>query len=61
MSRGSIRPTDAVAPVEIYGDSSYGTAEFVEAIEGAGAEANVRVQPPSAPKANSPRTLSRST
>lgn len=37
-------------PVEIYGDSSYGTAEFVEAIEGAGAEANVKVQPPSAPE-----------
>ena len=34
-------------PVEIYGDAS--TAEFVEAIEGAGAEANVKVQPPSAP------------
>ena len=41
---------DAVAPVEIYGDSSYGTAKFVEAIEGAGAEANVKVQPPSAPE-----------
>jgi len=43
-------PAEAVAPVEIYGDSSYGTAEFVEAIEGAGAEANVKVQPPSAPE-----------
>jgi Transposase DDE domain/Transposase domain (DUF772) len=39
-----------VAPVEIYGDSSYGTAKFVEAIESAGAEANVKVQPPSAPE-----------
>jgi Transposase DDE domain/Transposase domain (DUF772) len=43
-------PTEAVAPVEIYGDSSYGTAKFVEAIERAGAEANVKVQPPSAPE-----------
>lgn len=41
---------DATAPVEIYGDSSYGTAQFVETIEGAGAEANVKVQPPSAPE-----------
>jgi len=45
----AVRPADVVAPVEIYGDSSYGTAEFVEALEGAGAEANVKVQPPSAP------------
>jgi hypothetical protein len=44
------RPANAVAAIEIYGDSSYGTAEFVEAIEGAGAEANVKVQPPSAPE-----------
>lgn len=36
--------------VEIYGDSSYGTADLVEHIEGAGAEANVKVQPPSAAK-----------
>jgi hypothetical protein len=43
-------PTEAVAPVEIYGDSSYGTAKFVEVIESAGAEANVKVQPPSAPE-----------
>jgi Transposase DDE domain len=41
---------DAVPPVEIYGDSSYGTAKFVEAIEGAGAEANVKVHPPSVPE-----------
>jgi hypothetical protein len=46
----AVRPAEAVAPVEIYGDSSYGTAKFVEAIEGAGAEANVKVQPPSAPE-----------
>jgi hypothetical protein len=43
-------PTEAAVPVEIYGDSSYGTAKFVEAIESAGAEANVKVQPPSAPE-----------
>jgi hypothetical protein len=33
---------------EIYGDSSYGTADLVEHIEAAGAVANVKVQPPSA-------------
>ena len=44
------RTAEAVATVEIYGDSSYGTAKFVEALEGAGAEANVKVQPPSAPE-----------
>jgi Transposase DDE domain/Transposase domain (DUF772) len=37
-------------PMEIYGDASYGTAKFVEAIESAGAEANVKVQPPAAPE-----------
>jgi hypothetical protein len=37
-------------PVEVYGDSSYGTADLVEHIEAAGAEANVKVQPPSAAK-----------
>jgi len=41
---------EATSPVEIYGDSSYGTAQFVDTIEGAGAEANVKVQPPSAPE-----------
>jgi hypothetical protein len=40
----------ADAPVEIYGDSSYGTGELVEHIEAARAEANVKVQAPSAPK-----------
>jgi hypothetical protein len=40
----------AEGPVEIYGDSSYGTAELVEHIEAAKAEANVKVQPPSATK-----------
>lgn len=45
----------AVAPpvvddgrAKIYGDASYGTADFVEKIEAAGAEANVKVQAPSA-------------
>ncbi len=35
-------------PVEVYGDASYGTAEILEQLEAAGAEANVKVQPPSA-------------
>jgi hypothetical protein len=35
---------------EVYGDASYGTADLVEKIEAAGAEANVKVQAPSAPK-----------
>ena len=41
---------DKSKPVEIYGDSSYGTGELVDHIEGAGAEANVKVQPPSGAK-----------
>ena len=36
--------------VEVFGDSSYGTADLVEHIEAAGAVANVKVQPPSAAK-----------
>lgn len=40
---------DPAEKVEVYGDSSYGTAELVEHIEGAGAEAHVKVQGPSAP------------
>ena len=43
-------PAEATAPVEIYGDSSYGTAKFAEVIEDAGAQADVKVQPPSAPE-----------
>lgn len=39
---------EGAAGVKIYGDSSYGTADLVEQIENAGAEANVKVQPPSA-------------
>lgn len=34
---------------EVYGDASYGTADIVEKIEAAGAEAHVKVQAPSAP------------
>jgi hypothetical protein len=33
---------------EVYGDASYGTADLVERLEGAGVEPNVKVQPPSA-------------
>ena len=45
-----LEPTNRVEssePIEIYGDSAYGTAELIEHIEGAGAEANVKVQGPS--------------
>ena len=48
-SQGTNSPLQA-PPIEIYGDASYGTAEFVEKIERAGAEANVKVQPPAAPE-----------
>jgi len=41
---------DADKPVEIYGDASYGTADLVEHIEQAGAEANVKVQLPAPPR-----------
>lgn len=37
-------------PVQVYGDSSYGTADLVEKLEAAGIEANTKVQPPSARK-----------
>jgi hypothetical protein len=40
--------TPSSEPKEIYGDSSYGTADLVEHIEAASAVANVKVQPPSA-------------
>jgi hypothetical protein len=45
------RKADAAEPVEIYGDASYGTADLVEKIEAAGAEANVKVQAASPPRA----------
>lgn len=45
------RKADAAEPVEIYGDASYGTADMVEKIEAAGAEANVKVQAASPPRA----------
>jgi len=41
------KKADAREPVEIYGDASYGTADLVEKLEAAGAEANVKVQAPS--------------
>ena len=47
----SVETASETAPtrVEIYGDASYGTTEIVDKIEAAGAEANVKVQAPSAP------------
>lgn len=44
------KKADANEPVEIYGDASYGTADLVEKIEAAGAEANVKVQAASPPR-----------
>jgi hypothetical protein len=41
-------PTATTSGTKIYGDASYGTADLVEKIEAAGAEANVKVQAPSA-------------
>lgn len=46
-TEGSDAPTQKV---QVYGDASYGTAEIVEHLEGAGAEANVKVQAASAPE-----------
>jgi hypothetical protein len=43
------KKADEDEPVEIYGDASYGTADLVEKIEAAGAEANVKVQAASPP------------
>lgn len=49
----ALNPTSAEAKpaeqVEVYGDSSYGTAEVIEHIEQAGSEPNVKVQAPSPP------------
>jgi hypothetical protein len=47
----SVASVTEVSPtrVEVFGDASYGTAELVEKIEAAGAEAHVKVQAPSAP------------
>ena len=39
----------APAPVEVYGDASYGTAEVLAHLEKAGAVADVKVQAPNAP------------
>jgi hypothetical protein len=41
----------SVEATEVYGDASYGTAELVEKVEAAGLEANMKVQPPSPPRA----------
>ena len=41
-------PMLAASPIEVYGDSSYGTADLVQRLEDAGIEANVKVQPPAA-------------
>jgi len=48
----SNEPSSAAASepgYEVYGDASYGTADLVETIEGAGAKANVKVQAAVAP------------
>ena len=39
----------SIKPVEVLGDASYGTAEFLMHLESAGAVANVKVQAPAAP------------
>jgi hypothetical protein len=39
------------ARAEVYGDAAYGTADLVEKVEAAGFEANMKVQPPSPPRA----------
>ena len=36
------------APIEVYGDASYGTADLVEKLDAAGVEVFTKVQPPSA-------------
>lgn len=42
----TVPPTEAAS--EVFGDSSYGTADIVEQLEAAGVVANVKVQPPAA-------------
>jgi len=45
------QPAESTQPEEriaVYGDASYGTADLVERLEGAGIEANVKVQSPTA-------------
>jgi transposase len=46
IGHSELAPSEA--PVEVYGDSSYGTADLVEHVEQAGGEANLKVQHPSA-------------
>jgi hypothetical protein len=48
MLEEMLKTTAGGESMEIYGDSSYGTASLVEHIEDAGAQAHVKVQPPSA-------------
>ena len=52
MGQAMGTPTAALkgAPVEVYGDASYGAAEVLEHLETAGAVVNVKVQPPSPPR-----------
>jgi len=50
-SAGDAAPSDADDPSAkpaVYGDASYGTADLVEKLEGAGVDPMVKVQPPSA-------------
>jgi hypothetical protein len=42
-------PEPTSTPVEVFGDASYGTGEMLDHLEKAGAVANVKVQPASAP------------
>lgn len=53
MIEDVLEPTQAsqAERAEVYGDASYGTADMVEQIEEAGAEANVKVQAASPPRA----------
>jgi hypothetical protein len=48
---GEAQPPPSSEPAEVYGDASYGAAELVERVEAAGIEANMKVQPPSPPRA----------
>jgi DDE family transposase len=54
-SAESPEATSASERIEVYGDSSYGTGEVLAHLEAEGAIANVKVQPPSAPKGRFPK------
>jgi hypothetical protein len=47
VNAAAVSETTQPERVEVFGDASYGTADLVEKIEAAGAEANVKVQAPS--------------